>query len=131
MTNLTPLRFLLTVLEESRLFRYYPLLLYISQDQQKNFRLHREDKGGYFAQTGMENHGGVLPNLILLKQTMKFETCLYMTKSLRTQQHKTNQKHKKTHTGTDLLVSGKFCGLPVFLCFMSKNTVACVSACLP
>ena len=41
------------MLEEYRLFRYYPLL-YISQDQQKNFRLHREDKGGYFGQTGME-----------------------------------------------------------------------------
>ena len=42
------------------------------------------------------NHEGLLPNLILLKQTMKFETCLYMTKSLRTKQHETNQKHKKT-----------------------------------
>ena len=53
MRNLTLLRFLLTMLEEYRLFRYY-LLLYISQDQQKNFRLHREDKGGCFGQTGME-----------------------------------------------------------------------------
>ena len=53
MRNLTLLRFLLTVLEESRLFRDYPLP-YISKDQQKNFRLHRKDKGGYFGQTGME-----------------------------------------------------------------------------
>ena len=53
MRNLTLLRFLLTVLEESWFVRDYPLL-YISKDQQKNFHLHREDKGGYFGQTGME-----------------------------------------------------------------------------